>query len=166
MRITNFLSQINRLTFIFIAIIFGVLLNFVLSYAITELLSIDLGNQNDTIDFPENMKLIFEVVIAPFFETAFFQYFFIVLIPTLLFKLNLISKITKKHYTVFILLSAFLFALTHIFSLLYFLFAFLMGVYFGYITVISEFSRKKKVNVFISVGITHSAINLLAIICE
>lgn len=157
-----FLIKTNSLLFLFTIFSFGVFLNIVLSIISYDILGDNLGDQNDVlISLPRNIEFILAIIVAPFFETAIFQYFFIILILNLLIK-----KPTPFHLFLLILNSSILFALTHMFSLLYFIHAFIMGFYFGYITLLSEYFREKKVNVFISVGGAHALINLVTFLSD
>lgn len=165
LNLNSFLVKSNRLLFLFIISLLGVILNFILSFIYYDLLGIDLGQENDTLlSIPKNMQFILTIFIAPLIETAFFQYLPLVLTLKTLLKLNIVSSYSKKHYYIAIVISSFLFALIHIFSIVYFFVAFIMGLYFGYITIISEFVRGKKINVFISVGLVHTILNLMTII--
>ena len=160
--IHDFLIKTNSFLFLFIISSFGVFLNIVLSIISYDFLGENLGDQNDLlVSLTRNMEFILAIIIAPFFETAIFQYFFIILILDLLIK-----KPTPFHLFLLVLISSILFALTHLFSLLYFIHAFIMGFYFGYISLLSEYFREKKINIFISVLLTHSLINLVAFLFE
>lgn len=126
-----------------------------------------LGNslnvENDSINqIPEQLKFIYAVILGPLIETAIFQYFAIILILKLTLQTNLINKVQRKHIIILIGLSSFLFALTHNYNFWYTFFAFIMGVYFGWVAVLSEILRLKKINVFLSVGLLHILINLIA----
>ncbi len=161
------LVKSNRLLFLFIIIILGVILNFLLSFIYYDLLGINLGQENDSLlSIPKNMQFILAIFIAPLIETAFFQYFPIVLTLRILLNLNIISSYSKKYFYVAVIISSLLFALIHTFSIVYFFVTFIMGLYFGYITIISEFVREKRINVFISVGLVHALLNLMAIIFD
>lgn len=167
LNLNSFLVRTNRFSFLLIISSFGVILNILLSFIYFDLLGIDLGKENDMLlSIPKHFQFILAVFIAPLIETAFFQYLPIVLTLKTLLELNIISTCSKKHYFIVIVISSFLFALIHTFSIVYFLIAFIMGLYFGYITIISEFVRKKKVNVFISVGLVHTIINSMAVIFD
>lgn len=163
--LNSYLTKSNRLLFLLILIILGVILNFLLSLIYYDLLGIDLGNKNDSLhSIPKSIRFILTIFIAPLVETAFFQYFSIVLALKTLLNLNVISSFSKKLFYTSIIISSLLFASIHIYSITYFFVAFIMGLYFGYITILSEFIREKKINVFISVGLVHTSLNLMAII--
>lgn len=167
LNLNSYLVKSNRLLFLLISTFLGVVINFFLSFIYYDLLGIDLGQENySLLSIPKNMQFILAIVIAPLIETAFFQYFPIVLTLRTLLNLNIISSYSKKHFYVAVIISSFLFALIHIFSIVYFFVAFIMGLYFGYITIISEFIREKRINVFISVGLVHTFLNLMAIIFD
>lgn len=167
LNLNSYLVKSNRLLFLLIITFLGVVLNFWLSFIYYDLLGINLGQENDSIlSIPKNMQFILTIFIAPLIETVFFQYFPIVLTLKTLLKVKIISSYSKKHYYFAIIISSFLFALIHTFNIVYFFVAFFMGLYLGYITVISEFVREKRVNVFISVGLIHTILNLMAIIFD
>ena len=156
-KLNTLLIDSNSIVFVLIISFFGVLLNYLISYISHDLLQ----NYSQLIENPidkisQDIKFVLVVVVGPFFETAIFQYLLIVFILK-----YLIKNPTNKHFIGLVIFSAFLFALTHNFSTYYILFSFIFGIYFGYLTIMSEFLRKKKVNVFISVGLTHSIINLI-----
>lgn len=160
--IHDFLIRTNKLLFLFFISFFGVFLNIVLSLIAYEILGENLGDQNDVLySLPRNMEFILVVIIAPFFETAIFQYLFIILILDLLIK-----EPTSFQLFLLVLISSILFALIHVFSLLYFIHALIMGFYFGYIALLSEYFREKKINIFISVFLVHSMINLVAFLID
>jgi|TARA_B110000114_G_C15069561_1_gene389016 hypothetical protein len=167
LNLNSYLVKSNRLLFLLIITFLGVVLNFWLSFIYYDLLGTDLGQENDSLlSIPKNMQFILTIFIAPLIETAFFQYFPIVLTLKTLLEVKIISSYSKKHYYITIIISSFLFALIHTFSIVYFFIAFVMGLYLGYITIISEFVREKRVNVFISVGLIHTIFNLMAIIFD
>ena len=145
----------NRFSFIIFTSLFGVFLNFLLSYVFIDLLHFELGN-NPVDELPKNLRFVNVVIIAPFIETAIFQYFLIVFVLKILIK-----NPSNIHYVLLTTFSALLFALTHTYSILYFFITLIFGLYYGYITILSEFLREKKVNVFISVGGAHALINLV-----
>lgn len=164
-KVNSYLVKSNRLSFLLSIAFLGIVLSVSLSFIYYDLLGIDLAQQNDSLrSIPKIMQFILSVFIAPLVETAFFQYLPIVLTLKILLELNMISSYSKKHFYFTIIISSFLFALIHTFSLVYFFVAFIMGLYFGYITIISEFVRKKRINAFISVGLVHSILNLMAYI--
>jgi hypothetical protein len=123
---------------------------------------VNLGGENETSFFSSlTSEYIMVVFLAPLIETAIFQYLFIVMLLK-----RFIKKVTLNYMLLLIMISSLLFAMIHIYSFFYFLIAFIMGLYLGYITLLSEFFREKKINVFISVFLTHSMINLVAMLLD
>jgi hypothetical protein len=156
----KFLIKTNRFAFILLTSLFGVLLNLILSYIFLDLLKFNLAtNPVDTL--PQNLKFVNVVFMGPLIETAIFQYFLIVFILKIIIKTP-----SKIHYIFFTSFSALLFALTHTYGILYFSISLIFGLYYGYVTILSEFIREKKVNVFISVGGGHALINLVTFLFE
>lgn len=166
-KINSYLVNSNRLSFLLGITFLGIVLSVFLSFIYYDLLGIDLAQQNDQLrSIPKIMQFILSIFIAPLVETAFFQYLPIVLTLKILLELNLISSYSKKHFYYTLIISSLLFALIHTFSLVYFFVAFILGLYFGYITIISEFVREKRINAFISVGLVHAVLNLIAFLFD
>lgn len=161
-KINLFLIQTNRPLFLLLIVVFGILLNISLSLLGYYFFETNFGQENETSIFSSKiLEYILVVFIAPLIETSIFQYLLIVFI------LKHFSYRTKQIQIIFLLIiSSLLFAFTHLYSFYYFIVAFIMGIYFGYIALLSEFFRQKKINVFISVSLTHSMINLVAIIFD
>lgn len=154
-KLNNFLIKINRFSFILLTSLFGVFLNLLLAYIFIDLLKFNLAD-NPIDALPQNLKFVNVIFIGPLIETAIFQYALIV------FVLKIIIKTPSNfHYIFFTSFSALLFALTHTYGILYFSISLIFGLYYGYVTILSEFLREKKVNVFISVGGAHAIINLV-----
>jgi hypothetical protein len=161
-KINVFLINTNRYLFLLIIICFGVVLNIGMSLFVYHFFEVNLGGENETSFFSSlTSEYIMVVFLAPLIETAIFQYLFIVMLLK-----RFIKKVTLNYMLLLIMISSLLFAMIHIYSFFYFLIAFIMGLYLGYITLLSEFFREKKINVFISVFLTHSMINLVAMLLD
>tara|TARA_B110000285_G_C15008589_1_gene555212 strand:+ start:372 stop:866 length:495 start_codon:yes stop_codon:yes gene_type:complete len=161
-KINLFLIKTNRPFFLILIVVFGILLNVSISLLVYYFLETSFGEENETALFSSKiLEYILVVFIAPLTETAIFQYLLIVFILK-----NFSYKNKQIQITFLMIISSLLFALIHLYSFYYFIMAFIMGVYFGYITLLSEFFREKKINVFISVFLTHSMINLVAMIFD
>ena len=76
------------------------------------------SSQNGLKDLTENSKNIMILIVGPFFETLIFQ------LPLLYFKK------TKAHWSFFIFMSL-LFASTHLYNPIYFIFALFLGLNFN-----------------------------------
>ena len=161
-KINLFLIKTNRPLFLICIVVFGIFLNVSLSLFAYYFLETDFWKENETSFFlSKAMEYILVVFIAPLIETAIFQYLLIVLI------LKHFSYRNKQIQIILLLIiSSLFFALMHLYSIYYFIIAFIMGLYFGYITLLSEFFRERKINIFISVFLTHSMINFVAMIFD
>jgi len=158
--IHNFFCNSNRFLFLVTTIISGIILNVSLSYFSYKFLNVNLGVQNisETGTFKSNF--IESIILIPIIETVIFQYFLIVF-----FIKNVISNPKNNDFILLGVLSALLFSLVHIYSISYMIVGFLMGLYFSYITILSCSLREKKINIFISIFLTHLFINLTALMC-
>ncbi len=157
-----FLIRLNRPLFILITVVFGVCLNIILSFFGYYFLGINFEEEVEiNFLFSKNLEYILIVFIAPFFETFFFQYLLIVVFLRCFF-----VKIKRNHITFSLVVSSLLFGSIHIYNFYYFIIATIMGFYFGYITLLSEFFREKRISVFISVFLCHSIINLISLIID
>lgn len=156
-----YLLNCNRFTFLGIAIALGVLLNIILSLTLNYLFGASLGDENESANFLTSTgTYILIIFLAPLIETGIFQYLLIVL------PLKYILPFKKLNIYLLTLSSSFLFALIHTYSIHYFVIAFLMGIYLGGLTIISEFLRNKKVTIFVSVFLTHSIVNFIAVLLD
>lgn len=163
--INSFFISSNRILFVSSVIFFGVIINILLSFIYYDILALDLGASSELlVDIPTDFQFMIIVFVAPITETAIFQYLLIVLALKTFMDIHWISHYTIKHYFKVVLISSILFSLIHSYSIVYCLLSFIMSLYFGYITIISEFIRKKKVSVFISVGLLHVILNLMTYI--
>ncbi|MGJ1414605.1 CPBP family glutamic-type intramembrane protease [Sphingobacterium multivorum] len=77
---------------------------------------------------------LYTIILGPFFETLLFQFIPIKLLSTYTF--------FKERKLLMALISALTFALTHMYSLYYFILSFLMGIVFVFFFFITEFKKK------------------------
>ncbi len=147
----NIKIKICRIVFYIIAgLSVKILLNFILVYCFNNNLS------NPVVDKLDNLFLVifFSILVAPLFETLVFFH-----LPFLLINYLRRRQILKSYrFISFILLSCFLFSLNHLFSLTYFVFAFLGGMIYSYIYIRAYIMR---VNPFITTLILHILYNLI-----
>lgn len=116
----------------------------------------DKNSTSYTVQQVSFVSLFTGILLNPFLETWFFQYFFIVL-------LGKKQPINTVLYLLF--LSSFIFASLHIvMSLAYGIAAFFMGLYFGYIAILSSFLRAQKIPTLISAFAVHATINASVLI--
>ncbi|TAH22154.1 MAG: CPBP family intramembrane metalloprotease [Cytophagales bacterium] len=100
---------------------------------------------------PLYRRLLITGLIAPLIETFLFQY----LIINILQKIKILQKLPLA----IIIISACLFASTHIYSLRYILVSFLVGFYYAYAYIIKQ---HEKFPIFWLIAIIHSLHNLVA----
>lgn len=154
----EFLLHTNKIKFLITTPLFGVLLNFLMAGVFLILFETTEG-ENNTSYLQENLSLgslFFGVVIGPFIETLIFQYFFIIFLGK-----SFSEKLNDKILMLLIVVSALFFGAIHLsFGILYAISAFIMGIYLGYITILSVFLREYKINIFLSVYAVHAIINL------
>jgi len=108
-------------------------------------------------DFPRELLLIFILLVAPFLETFIFQY--------IILKLPIIYglKPSKINLLILLIISSILFSLNHIYSLPYFIYSGVLGLFLSSLYIYVEYFRKTKTNGFILVLVVHFFINLYAI---
>lgn len=159
MKINSFLINTSKKKFLVTTIILGlflsILLNFVFIYFFNETFE-DKNDASYTIEKISLGSLFTGILLNPFLETLFFQYFLIVVLG---------KKETKNGLIFLLFLSAFIFAGLHtIMSLAYGIAAFFMGLYLGYIAILSSFLRPQKIPTLLSVFIVHASINASVLI--
>src|SRR5690606_6230597 len=98
---------------------------------------------------------LLSVIAGPLIETIIFQY---VVIETSL------KIIDKQMNFILILVSELVFGIYHFYSFLYVSLAFILGIFFGCIYVLSK--EKEGINEFILVTIVHANINFCAFLIE
>lgn len=97
---------------------------------------------------------IYALILGPFFETLLFQFIPVKLLSTYVF--------FKKKKIWIVLISALLFALTHLYSSYYFIYTFLMGINLVLFFFIMEF--KNKGSGLWHATLLHAIINLMVFI--
>ena len=146
-KINNFFSQTNQYILISIFVAF----NLVVSFFLSIISKIIYGNSftNNIHKFQNlNEEFILVVLVSPLIETIIFQ-------------LIIIEILYDKCRKVLIcVLSALIFASTHLYNLLYFIFAFIMGLAFAYLYILG----KKKEKGIKFVYLSHLIYNLIAFI--
>lgn len=146
--------HLSNKKFILHSLFWGLCLSIVLG-----MISGMINEESLRIDFLEKKGLLeiflLTVIAGPLIETLIFQY---VVIET---GLKIIDK--QKNF-ILILVSALVFGISHFYSFLYVSLAFILGIYFGCIYVLSK--EKEGINAFILVTIVHANINFCAFIIE
>ncbi len=157
--IHKFLLKTTPFYFLVTISLIGILLSFSMAF-------IESYFVNDiTVESSMNLQdltvgaIVDAVLISPFIETFIFQYMLIFGISSILEK-----RFSFKSYPLAILISALLFGAIHCDSFSYVISAFIMGIYFGYIAVVSEVLRKQKISVLVSVFFVHALVNLISIL--
>lgn len=121
-------------------------------------ISLIINFQNQTIldvfdDFSQTQLIVISLIVAPFFETLFFQ----LIIIEILRSYNL-------HRMLIVFLSAFLFALAHYYNLTYIVATFFIGLLLSYYYLSMRIYKEKYV--FLRVFLLHSCLNLFAFLTE
>lgn len=145
-KINNIIAQLHP----FVLICFFVAFNFCLSFVLNILSKIILQSS-----FTQNAhhfssltdEIFLVVIISPFIETAIFQYIIIEL---------LFDKFKKE---IICIVSAIIFACTHLYNLMYFIFAFIIGLTFAYLYLIGRLKKRG----FLYVYMTHIIYNFIAV---
>lgn len=130
----------------FIHLVIAIILGYFFSWLNNTYFHYKNPTQNGLIGLPEVLKGIIIIVVAPLIETLLFQ------LPLFFY------KSFKKHYWIFFM-SCLAFALTHLYSPGYFVFAFFICINFNIFYI--KINQKK--NTFWAVGLTfllHSCYNL------
>lgn len=109
-------------------------------------------------DQPFSLLFFQAILLAPLLETLFFQ-----VLPIEFVKVISKDRDSKAIYTVKILVSAISFSLVHLYSLGYFLFAFICGVVFAYNYIVYRYSRSPFES-FLLVSLLHATYNLISFI--
>lgn len=158
-KIHSIFINISDFRFITLTSFLGILLSFILNIFFIGFFNETFSDKNldnyliESITF---WSLISGIFISPFIETFLFQYLFIVVLG---------KRLDGKHLFYLIVLSSLIFASLHIFMSFYYgVSAFLMGLYFGYIAVLSDFYRTKKISTLLTVYIVHASINASVLI--
>lgn len=158
-KIHNFLLHTSRVKFVSVAILLAFGVKFLMTI-FTYLLAADDSVLENSPYMSFSKMILVGVLFAPFIETLIFQVLFLI-VP-----LGHLVKRTKMNYIVFGLLSAILFGLGHTYSIYYIFYAFGIGLYLSYITIVTAFLREEKVSVWVTVFGAHMLINLLALSAE
>ncbi len=159
----NWLLNLNKYQFVFAVLIVSILFNTFLSLMIFLIGDVSLGNENEVIkNINFTGKFILAVIIAPILETFFFQYL-LVEVPLTYLKKN---KFKKVIYLLVSVISALVFASTHPFGIWYLIYAFTMGIFFAWVTILSVFERSVPISILYTVFIPHAFINLIAVLFE
>lgn len=123
-KLRQFYYKQNSLSFVLLNYLLFVVLLPVPYYLLSVFFEIDKGVINKgTEDMSVLNLLIVTVIIAPLFETLFFQYGII----------KILTYINPKTKYIAIFLSALLFSLIHWFGITYIIYTFLMGIFFGFL---------------------------------
>lgn len=143
-KIDVFFAKLSLLKLMLLAIIINLLISVSFSFIASFLFNDSLNNN---VNGFENMteEIIAVIIIAPIFETLFFQYCII----------EFFRKKMNKFYVC--LLSSFIFALFHLYNFYYFLFALFTGIVFAYLYLLG----KKKNRAIILTIASHSLYNLI-----
>ncbi len=158
----KFLLKTKPLYFFITTSVIGYIISHLITrffYYLTERFIAD-DNTYTNLDSLTIGKTIVLTTISPFIETILFQY-----VPIFVIWVAIERRFSFKNHYLAIFFSAFLFGLAHyVYSFYYFIASFIIGVYFGYIAIVSQVLREQKINMIFSVFIVHSFINLMAII--
>lgn len=159
-KLHSFLLHTSLIKFITTTVVLGVVMAVILSNSILLF-----SSNQEILDNPISDKSIWVqigkgIVLKPFLETFFYQVLFII-IP-----LKFMMEEKKSNYIKVGLFSAFLFGVAHFYNFYYIFYAFGLGLYFSYITLMSVFLRKNKISVWLSVYLIHLIINSLSFLGE
>lgn len=159
MKLNTYLINVSKKKFYIVTITLGIFLSFILNFVFVYFFNetfVDKNSTSYTIQKISFLSLFTGILLNPFLETWFFQYFIIVI-------LGKKQPINTVLYLLF--LSSFIFAGLHaVMSLAYGIAAFFMGLYFGYIAILSSFLRPQKIPTLISVFAVHATINASVLI--
>ncbi len=123
MKINFFILKKKHLIIAFLISLAFLLLNIVSSIILSKLINVSLGHQNHFRS--KKVEFIIAIVIAPLFETLFFQ----ALVIYQVFE----SYSGRYKKEIAIIVSSLLFGSIHYYSLYYFLFATIAGLFLAYI---------------------------------
>jgi uncharacterized protein len=146
----QYIIRLNRIKFIMV----WVLLLFVPQCLIAVLVYF-FGNISiiESVLHKQNLSvidLLFVIALAPIYETLIFQGFLI----------DTTAKYTKNNYTIPVLLSSFLFGLSHFYSVGYILYTFLCGI----LLALARIVKIEKKYALTNVIIIHSIKNAIGVI--
>lgn len=144
MEIEKFILNKNNFSFIIISFLFLLLLVIPFQF-IKNIFDLSLSNPV-VADKSLTYKFIVGVIVVPIFETLIFQ---VAIIKMCLF--------FRKNQILAIVISAFTFSLNHMFSAFYMIYAFTIGLYFGYLYFLTLRKKSHPIMVLFSV---HALFNL------
>ncbi len=149
--INVYLLKQRRVIFIIIGVFLLLVINLVIT-SIPFLASIDsVSPKKKLIESGVITAFITVIIIAPIIETILFQYLPITIISFFLKENKYIKPIT-------IIISAISFSVVHIYNYTYFIMAFIGGLIFAYLFILS---KQRKENPVVNLLVIHTLLNLI-----
>lgn len=148
-KINNFIIKLNKLILICFFVVFNLCLSIVLNFLSKKIFNNPFTkNTHIFSSFQEEFFVI--AIFSPLIETVIFQYLIIEI---------LYDKFKKE---IICIISALLFACTHLYNYIYFIFSFIIGLTFAYLYLIGRLKKRG----FLYVYSTHLIYNVIVMILK